>query len=530
MFVLGNVIKPQGLEPLQFPTKFRSPSIPLHGTDGARGVFWSPDGQWVGFQADGVLKKVALAGGAAETLTPAGGPAFGASWGEDDVIVFGTGPAASPLRRVSAFGGEALPVTTLDADQGEQAHLWPQILPAGHAVVFTVWHGDPQQNEIAVQRFSEEEHRVLLKGTSGRYVPTGHLVFAREATLWTAPFDADSLDVTGPASPVLEGVRMTVGGGAAQFTFSRDGSLAYVPGGGTAAERSLVWVDREGREEPINAPPRPYVRPRLSPDGTRVAVDLADQEGDIWVWDFARQTFTRLTFDPAADTFPVWTPDGQRLIFTSQRGGLPNPYWQAADGTGAAERLVEDQNPLAPYALSPDGRWIAYDSDETGRGEVYVRPFPDVEGGRWQISTAGGREAIWARSGRELFYYTPEGMVMSVPVQSGPSFTFGNASVLVERVYFSGAPGHNYDASPDGQRFLMIKLGDETSTPGQVIVVQNRLDETRPARARAVIRNEFEELKARVCQLTHATAARHLARPLPDRRPARRRRDGRETM
>ena len=494
----------------------------LRGTEPGQHPFFSPDGEWVGFQdtAINALKKVSVLGGPPVTILDLGRRLFGASWGPDDTIVFATG--GEGLLRVPAVGGEPEALTTVDPEQTETAHLWPEFLPNGKAVLFTAWSGSDESSRIAMVSLETKEVTYLLPGGSHpRYAPTGHIVYAVGGSLRAVGFDAERLELTSNNPvPVLENVD-TKASGAANFGFSSDGALVYVTGTGSAPVRTLVWVDRDGREEPINAPPRTYVRPRLSPDGTRVAVDIFDQEQDIWVWDFARQTFTRLTFDPAPDGYPVWTPDGQRLIFASLREGAWNLYWRAADGTGAAERLTEDQNDLAPYAvspdgtrlvlglggnladvgmlslegdhrvepllattfvegnadISPDGRWIAYDSDETGRGEVYVRPFPDVEGGRWQISTAGGREPIWARSGRELFYYTPGG-VMSVPLQSGPSLTFGNASVVVEGGYVSGPPGRQYDASPDGERFLMIKAGgDETSTSGQIIVVQNWLDE-----------------------------------------------------
>src|SRR5204862_6751755 len=231
--------------------------------------------------------------------------------------------------------------------------------------------------------------------------------------------------------------------------------------------RTLVWVDRQGRETPISAPPRAYTYPRLSPDGTRVAMWANDQESDIWVWDLGRTTLTRATFDPSADAYPVWTPDGRRLLFTSNRAGVRNLYWQAADGTGAVERLTESPNAQDATAVSPDGRrliftetvpktgddvmqieldgthlvtplvqsqfaerngiispdghWLAYEANDSGRYEIFVRPFPDVNSGHWQVSTAGGTRPLWARSGQELFYTSPTGALMRVGVGRGPS-------------------------------------------------------------------------------------------------------------
>jgi serine/threonine-protein kinase len=265
----------------------------------------------------------------------------------------------------------------------------------------------------------------------------------------------------------------------------------------------LWWVDRQGREEPVKGPPRAYVDPRLSPDGTKVALGVRDQESDIWIWDFARATLTRLTFDPTGDVLPVWTSDGKRIVFASARErSVNNLFWQSADGTGAVERLTESPNNQVPSnfspdgkrlvlaeivngsdlmalsfdgerrtqplvrtqfsernaEISPDGRWIAYESDESGQFEIYVRPFPNVDEGRWQISTGGGAKPLWARSGRELFHLAPVTRLMVVPVKSGPTFAAGNPELLFEGRYLDAAfIGRTYDVSPDGKRFLMIK-------------------------------------------------------------------------
>jgi serine/threonine-protein kinase len=289
-----------------------------------------------------------------------------------------------------------------------------------------------------------------------------------------------------------------------------------------------VWVDRQGRETPIPAPPRSYSYPRLSPDGTRIAVEVTAQEFDIWVWDLARATLTRVTFDPGADLYPVWTPDGRRLIFASDRAGARNFLWQAADGTGAVERLTDSPNQKVPTAVSPDGhqliftetapktaddvmqmeldgthrvtplvqspfaerngivspdgRWLAYEANDSGRVEISVRPFPDVNSGHWQVSTAGGTRPLWARSGQELFYVSPTGALMRVGVERSASWSATTPTLLVKEGYFTtpSLRGRTYDVSPDGQRFLMIKEGggtDQTAAPPQIIVVQNWTEE-----------------------------------------------------
>jgi serine/threonine-protein kinase len=361
----------------------------------------------------------------------------------------------------------------------------------------------------------------LGPGSTGRVLSSGHLVFVRGGTLWAAAFDLDRLAVIGTPVPVIEGIRVETGG-AVQFTVADSGTLVYLPGG-TAAARQLVWLDRTGREETIKAPPRLYTYARLSPDGSRAAFDVRDQENDIWIWDFARQTLTRLTFDAAADQHPLWMHDGHRLIFSSLRDKVLAPFWQAADGTGSAERLVTDTRALDQASLSPDGkrvvlrattpdtgkdivvlsletkrslepllhtkfterngvmspdgRWLAYESNESGRPEVYVRPFPQVDTGRWQISTAGGTRPLWARNGRELFYVAPGGMLMSVSIQPGPTFSFGNAlSVVDVSEYYLPAAGRSFDISPDGRRFLMIKDVEQQSG-AQINVVLNWFEE-----------------------------------------------------
>jgi serine/threonine-protein kinase len=288
---------------------------------------------------------------------------------------------------------------------------------------------------------------------------------------------------------------------------------------------TLVWVDRQGHEESIAVPPRAYSNGRISPDGTRVAMAISDQENDIWIWDLMRRTLTRLTVDPGLNRSIAWTPDGRRLAFSAQREGPENVYWQAADGTGTAERLtkgamqelpqfflpdgkrllfqttttapsdiaivnVDGEHPTelllhTPFdeknaSVSPDGRWLAYESNESGTYEVYVRPFPDINSGRWQISVNGGTRPVWGRNGRELFYLAAPGKVMAVPVQPANSFTAGNPQVVFDGPYVAPNPGITYDVSPDGKRFLMIKAAQPTgaaSKPPQLVIVLNWFEE-----------------------------------------------------
>jgi len=499
-----------------------------------RGLFVSPDGQWIGF-VDGasVLKKVAVTGGPAVTLATLDGNApRGATWAPDDTIIVATNDGTIGLQRVRAAGGSTTVLTRPDPAQGEADHYWPELLPGGRAVLFTITAvtGGLDAAQVAVLDLQTGTRKVLVRGGShAHYAPSGHLFYAAAGTLRAVAFDLATLETRGTPVPIVPDVVMTNTGGV-DAVVAGDGTLAYVSRSGViGAQRTLVWVDRQGRETPILSPPRAYLYPRLSPDGKRVAVSAADQETDIWVWDLSRTTLTRATFDPRLDTYPVWTPDGHRLLFSSEPTGARNLYWQAADGTGAVERLTESpnqQNPAAvtpdgrrliftevapktaddvmqieldgthrvtplvqsPFAerngiVSPDGRWLAYEANESGRFEIYVRPFPEVNDGHWQVSTGGGTRPLWAPGGQELFYASPTGALMRVGVERASSWTATTPTLLVKEGYFTipgGTFGRTYDIAPDGQRFLMIKEGggaDQTAAPPQIIVVQHWTDE-----------------------------------------------------
>jgi serine/threonine-protein kinase len=359
-------------------------------------------------------------------------------------------------------------------------------------------------------------------------VSSGHLVFAAAGTLRAVTFDLTRLETHGTPAPVVPEVVTTRAGGV-DAVVAADGTLAYVSGAvaDLGVPRTLVWVDRQGRETPIPAPPRAYVFPRLSPDGKRIAVYAQNQELAVWLWDLDRTTLTQATFEPAAALFPVWTPDGRRLIFTSARAGAANLFWQAADGTGAVERLTESPNFQAPVAVSPDGRliftettsntsddvmqmtldgtrlvtalvhtpsaerngvvspdgrWLAYEANDSGRFEIYVRPFPNVDSGHWQVSATGGTRPLWAPSGHELFYVSLTGALMRVGVEHGPSWAATTPTVLIKEGYLMSSIfilGRTYDIAPDGQRFLMIKegAGADQAAPRSLIVVLNWVEE-----------------------------------------------------
>lgn len=506
-------------------------AFPLRGIGGrASSPFISPGGNSIGFFESNTLKKTAINGGPAVTVCKVTGVPRGASWGAGDDIVFSTNARDTGLLRVAAGGGEPEVLTRPDAQKNELDHLFPEILPGGRAVLFTIiFRGSPIENSvIAVLDLKTQEQKILIRGGSNaHYASTGHIVYGVAGTLRAVPFDLDRLEVRGDPVAVVEHVMMKVNG-ATNFSIADNGSLVYAAGESPAsgAERTLVWVDRQGHEEPVGVPARAYAYPRISHDGTRLALDIRDQDNDAWIWNFARRTLTRLTFDSGFNRGVAWSPDSRRLAFSAQPDGPENIYWQASDGTGSAERLTQDeavQVPASfspdgkkllfitpdtspydigvvniqgdhhaevlfhtPYSelnpeISPDGKWLAYESDESGRTEVYVRPFPDIDSGRWQVSVGGGTRPAWARNGSELFYYAPPGKMMVVPIETGSTFAAATPQVLFEGQYLSLNSGRTYDVSRDGQRFLMIKdaySGNAAaSLRPQLVVVLNWLEE-----------------------------------------------------
>ena len=507
-------------------------ATPLAGFNAPFGPFVSPDGQWIGV-FDGAsapaLKKVAITGGPAVTLARPDGPTRGASWGSDGTIIFATVNTTTGLQRIAAAGGEPTVLTRPNRAAGEADHVWPEILPGGQAVLFTITATTDRldQAQVAVLDLRTGTQTVLIRGGSdARYVSSGHLLYAAEGTLRAVAFDLARLVIVGTSVAVLPGVQTTATG-AANVAVAADGTLLYVPGGvATAARGSLVWVDRQGQETQLPAPPRPYVYPRLSPDGGRLALSIDDRELDIWLWDLSRRTLTRVTSDPGLDKYSVWTPDGRQLILSSEREGGRNLFSQAADGSGATTRLTRSPNTQFPTSVSPDGtrlvfteiatataagdvmqlrldgtravtplvqtpfserngevspdgRWLAYDANDSDRFEIYVRPFPDVTKGVWSVSTDGGSRPLWARNGQELFYLAATGAVMRVGVTGGSTWAATAPTKLFEGPY--GAPafhsGRTYDVSPDGRRFLMIKGGDTPATPATIVVVLNWTEE-----------------------------------------------------
>ena len=491
---------------------------PLRGGQGAS-PFVSPDGAWIGsLSSPRTLQKVSILGGVPMplTLTPSPDEISGASWG-DGQIVFGT--AGAGLFRVSADGGEPEVLTTLDTEQGDANHTWPFIMPGDEFVVFVIGTGPPlTTGQLAVLDLDTRAvTRLGLAGVSPHYVSTGHLVYAdQDGSLRAVPFDTASLEVTGNPVSVVDSV-IVKGGGAADFAISDNGRLVYAAGSGVGGTQQIfVKVNRIGQEEPLAAEPKNYREFTLSPGGSRVAARVAEGlQDDVWVYDIARNIPSRLTFGETETFFPTWNHDGTRLAFG------PPLSWRLANGTLGVEVLAEDGR-LVPQAfspdsallvfedrtigndigmltldedrsptlllesefternasLSPDGRWIAYESNRSGVTEVVVRPFPDVDTGRWVVSSGFGRWPVWNPAGKELFFSTADHLV-ALAYDDDPTFTQGTVNQLFEMAPYA-ATGSNRRIAvfPDGDQFLLLKsatgqTNTEDSAVPQIIVRLN---------------------------------------------------------
>ncbi len=504
---------------------------PLPNTTSGNGPFFSPDGKWIGFSGGAQIRKIAAAGGPAILICQiVGAPLRGAHWGPNDTVVFADNDPATGVLSVPASGGQPKVLTTPDAAQGERDHWFPFMLPNGRGVLFTIAGEKPDAARIAVLDLTTGQRKTLIdSGSDARYVSSGHLVYVAAGTLRAVRFDPATLGVLSDPVPVVDRV-MARPGGAGNFAVSTNGTLIYVAsdtGAQIWPSRSLVWVDRQGREEPIPASPRAYASPRLSPDGTRIAMEIRDGEPAVFIWDLRRKHLQRVTTEAFAERNPVWTADG-RLLVSSNRGGVPNVYRVAADGSGTAERLTSSRwgqytssisrtgshvfmTQLSPYAditvfgdaarpldvlirngrtpdVSPSGRWLAYQAvDPPGEvrqvEQIVVRPFPNVEGDRVQVSIDGGSRPAWNPNGREMFYLDRLNRLTAVTVQARDSkLTVGPPKMVLASAYFADAgpaPGRPYDLSPDG-RFLMIKenaTSDGRERPASITVVQNWLEE-----------------------------------------------------
>jgi Tol biopolymer transport system component/tRNA A-37 threonylcarbamoyl transferase component Bud32 len=503
----------------------------LAGTEGAYEPFFSPDGQWVAFFAGVKLKKISVEGGSPIALCDAnGGSGVGGSWGEDGNIVAALNTIGA-LSRIPSSGGTPVQVTEL---QGEVTHRWPQILPGGKAVLFTTGTavvGGFDGANIEVMSLDDHRRKTLQRGgTFGRYLPTshgaGHLVYINNGTLFAVPFDLDTLAVRGTPAPVLDQVAYTSGNGSAKFDISRGGTLVYESGGAVGGGLFTVqWLNSAGKAQPLLASKADsYLYPRLSPDGQRLAVSV----GDIWIYEWQRDTMTRLTFSGAVS--PVWSPDGRYIVFRGP-GGM---FWTRSDGAGKPQPLTQSKTAQTPYSFtpdgkrlafhevvgagfrlwtvplesdgagfragkpevflqtqfnvrspyfSPDGRWLAYASDESGVYQVYVRAFPD-KGGKWQVSNNGGVYPVFSRNGRELFFRTEDNQIMvAAYTGKGDLFAVDKPRVWSEKkIADTGLNGINYDVEPDGNRIaalMPVEAPETQKAQNHVVFLENFFDELR---------------------------------------------------
>ncbi len=495
----------------------------LPGTEGGYYAFWSPDARAVAFFGDGALKKIEMAGGGAQTLCAASG-AGGGAWNQHGEILFAG--AVSPILRVPAGGGEPKPVTTLDTSRGQTQHRWPSFLPDGRHFVYLARGPQQAANGIFVGSLDSSEVQPLVSVDSPAvYVPPGYLLYVRDGTLMAQPFDAGKRRLSGDASPVAEQIAQVGAAAGRAFSVSSNRVLAYRTGA-SLTQVQLAWLDRTGHRLATLGETADYSNPALSPDGKRVAVGRRDPKSlmrDLWLFDLERGTASRLTFDPADDFNPAFSPDGTRILFTSTRKGPRDIYGKASTGVGEDEPVLESENAknvddlspdgrlvvydtgggvgaeaandvwVAPLdgdrkpipflvrpfidtqaRVSPDGRFIAYTSDESGAQEVYVMDFPKPTG-KWKVSTDGGAEPQWRRDGRELFYVSGRPpKLMAVDVRAvGATFQAGVPRALFEANLDPRTTVRNrYIPSPDGQRFLMIAPAEQAG-PTPLTVVLN---------------------------------------------------------
>ncbi len=501
---------------------------PLAGTEGATAPFWSPDSRHVAFTASGKLKKIDVSGGPALVLADTVGIPSTGSWNRDDVILFS--PKRGPLARIPAAGGTPSPVTTLDTETSDLAHAYPFFLPDGrHFLYLSVANvgGVPSTATYVGSLDAKDKPRPLVKGVSNIVYARGHVLFIRDRTLMAQPFDSVRLELKGEAVPIAE--QLEIGGALAPvgaFTVSENGVLAYRTGARDIRSQ-LFWYDRTGKQLTAVGEQADQMNLELSPDETRAMVSILDtarNTRDLWIYDVARGLRTRFTFDPADEMLSAWAPDGSRVVFNSRRKGNLDLYVKASSGAGGEEPVLADGrnnlyatdwspdghhilyftgNANSPTGndiwslpmsgdrkpasvlrsefselngrFSPDGRWLAYVSNESGRNDVYVASFGGA-GGKWQVSTAGGTVPRWRRDGKEIFFLSPESKLMAATANGqGNAFEVGAVQPLFDvrpRLEgFAGSNGWSYAVSANGQRFLVNTLVEQAVSPPIAIVV-----------------------------------------------------------
>jgi serine/threonine-protein kinase len=492
-----------------------SAPVLLAGAEGARMPFFSPDGQWIGFFTNRQLKKVAVASGAVQQITDTPAEPRGAVWTPDGTIYYAP-HNISPLKKVPASGGSPTDVTQLDTARGEISHRWPQLLADG-SLMFSVWTGPgPDEHSIFVQNPAGTRRQVLNVGDTPRFVAPGYLTYGRLDALFAVPWRDQNAPVGDVAPISLSELPRIENEGASDYVISTNGTLAYIAGGPARYSQRPVWVDRTGAVEPLPLPPRDYEAVALSPDGSRAVLQIREGTIGLWLYDFARRTLTPFATTDGSSQGAVWTSDGRRIVYRGTRQGTRNLYWKAADGSGEEERLttkpdvvqtptsvspdgqwvafsegggatplgatwvmrlVGDRTPRLFLAnavngqFSPDGKWMAYQSAESGSLEVYVAPFPGP-GPRILVS-AGGDSPTWSAAGHELFY-TRGDKLMSVAVTPGASLSVGAPRQLFEGRYRGNLNTVTaFDVSADGKRFIRIQQAQPERPITHIEVVLN---------------------------------------------------------
>jgi len=507
----------------------------LAGTEDAADPFFSPDSQWIGFFANGKIRKISVSGGAPFTLSEAPNMR-GASWGVDGNIIAALNTGGG-LYRITAAGGTPQPLTTNPANKKELTHRWPQILPGGEAVLFTA-NTNAINFEIAnislLSLKTGQWKTVQRGGYFGRYVPTGHLLYIHQGTLFGVKFDAARGEVEGTPVPLLDDVQANPAVGGGQFDFSQAGTLVYLSGRSVSESHTIAWLDMAGKIQPLLDTPGGYLQPRLSPDGKLLALSVdAGSSLGMSVYDLQQRTMNKISLGMQARTTPIWTPDSKHIVYGSRQDGAYIMWWIRTDGSGAPQKLLENKDPLVPGsfspdgrrlaysmgrdlwtlpldtsdpdhpkpgtpelflqtpaakwdpAFSPDGRWIAYNSAETDVYEVYVQPFqaPGApSGSSRQISSGGGQFPIWSRDGRELLYQTLDGHVMEVAYRvQGSSFAPEQSRPWPGQPILLMGNWSSFDLSPDGQRLVVFPRPEAAAsqTTVHVTFLLNFFDELR---------------------------------------------------